>query len=1061
MSPFCGGASRLSVDWALIDASMFEDMVVELANKVFAEEQWRATPKSRDGNKDAVAMRSVSILKQKMIEEYWAEAKYTSAQKVRKTIFDSTLVSALINGKVRGLLFATNGEISRVVMLRMQTLFCPEGSLRRIVFADGNILSKWIFSNPYIHEKYFLTKIAKQLTRSSFEIGPTSIHRLSLLQRDYLGEVKRPKVGNRYAFSILVRSDEPVRLKVIFPNDMVVRFGIMQTDAAMVFDVVGSFLITLPFAPTTEGERLTFQAVLRDENGNVQTAILSDISIERNRDVKVLHRSQAATFQRIFEIMKAFSTRPHPGIVSILASGGVGKSYLLEKVFEEHCLIFPTHFVSFTNQPAHDAKAICALIWFLNFRSTVKAGSTDKSILRSYPHYSSAVPLADIAEGACDSVKALDVVERLKAFSLGSLFPETNAGTPPCLVLLDDFHKPSEPASAVLRYIIERLAIGKMPALCLTTVRPNEFSDERLSEVLATHTSFTLSISPPDVNDVMLSLAENFPDLPTAELANWIAPIADSTLVLERILLSLDSTIGTRRSPMSFEEILADLEKSAKNWPEKDFLHRKRQTPLLSAAVELIYLLPNGVPRNFVIEQLGKAVESQLVNYHLVRTSSERSRTILKPYHDLYVAMNTGTGDILTENAFALFDAYLDTIPAGEHQLLAPLLRKDEVCLRRYFLKGISYCQRMIGNTQFGMAYPIAEALYFGHVHRSSSIDFPSDVSTLHLKYWYADCLNHCRSGNDAVKIFDEIFAESAGTGVPVADVALGMKARAEVLSIRYWNLDVGTLLDDLCRFLEQTGARLATRKSLRDNPDFVQAVVGAHNRLMMVYFLLDQEKEGEQAWLMAQQDIERLEGTITQGGIDVAILRMDYARALYLRDPAKALAQMHATIEVFAATPIAGRRHLLAQVDAAFLSAMTGDTGIEPIEEIANQLLERRFFEEHSKCFLKIGAVAARLGDLDLAASCGDRLQSSRLSESCQRTEALYANLMGAVTAMLKNMAKSSAYVKQHAKLVQNLGESYRRVADHNGRVKTPKRIVWSSEPDWSDAYVLESRVW
>ena len=99
----------------------FEQLALMYVSDVYPQYEWEATPQKGDGNRDIQL-----IQKKDMGYDIWAEAKYRNSSKKQKDELralerkdiDSTILSGLLHGKVRLIIFISNARLPNKVMDR-------------------------------------------------------------------------------------------------------------------------------------------------------------------------------------------------------------------------------------------------------------------------------------------------------------------------------------------------------------------------------------------------------------------------------------------------------------------------------------------------------------------------------------------------------------------------------------------------------------------------------------------------------------------------------------------------------------------------------------------------------------------------------------------------------------------------------------------------------------------------------------------------------------------------------------------------------------------------------
>ena len=140
------------IDWEILykkfgrnkSAEKFEDMALEYVRKCYAVYTWKPTGRTRDGNRDFHNLEDNLL-------NIWGEAKYKkNCTSLTRKDLDPTILSGLIDGKVKLIIFVTNGHIPDSLINRMYLGAKMKGI--KLSFVLEEQLSNWLILNS---ERYF------------------------------------------------------------------------------------------------------------------------------------------------------------------------------------------------------------------------------------------------------------------------------------------------------------------------------------------------------------------------------------------------------------------------------------------------------------------------------------------------------------------------------------------------------------------------------------------------------------------------------------------------------------------------------------------------------------------------------------------------------------------------------------------------------------------------------------------------------------------------------------------------------------------------------------------
>ena len=163
---------RAFIPWNKINRGYvgFEELAVEFVNDRFPMLDWQPTKRTRDGNKDAVAI--IVGYHNPICNEaqWWMEAKYsTTCETITRYRLDATIVSSILHGNVNRVIFVTNIQISAKTKMDIRKALLSSMNCRDVEYYTRFSLEEWLIQHPNICKKYFTDlSLAKDIfTKSS------------------------------------------------------------------------------------------------------------------------------------------------------------------------------------------------------------------------------------------------------------------------------------------------------------------------------------------------------------------------------------------------------------------------------------------------------------------------------------------------------------------------------------------------------------------------------------------------------------------------------------------------------------------------------------------------------------------------------------------------------------------------------------------------------------------------------------------------------------------------------------------------------------------------------
>lgn len=148
----------MEITWRKIEGGFrgFEKLALLFVENQFPNPSWKKTGETRDGNTDAIAYVFGYQSNEKQRVQWWMEAKYSTEQVlVTRYRLDATIVSAILAGNVKKVIFVTNIAIRAKTIIDIRNALTKATSCRDILFCTKPILENWLCKNPSIYQNFF------------------------------------------------------------------------------------------------------------------------------------------------------------------------------------------------------------------------------------------------------------------------------------------------------------------------------------------------------------------------------------------------------------------------------------------------------------------------------------------------------------------------------------------------------------------------------------------------------------------------------------------------------------------------------------------------------------------------------------------------------------------------------------------------------------------------------------------------------------------------------------------------------------------------------------------
>ena len=313
----------------------FEDLANEYVKAKWTDIDWHPTKKTRDGNRDGEALIYVFQGNKKEETHWWMEAKYSLKRtRLSRYRMDPTIVSALIDGKVKRVIFVSNTEISAKDMNDIRIALINGIRCNEVTFCSRLELEYWISLNPNVYRTYF---------KQTIPFEKISVPELFVVEGltfyDILGEhvffkepLKRILIGHKYtAFCKIFCRDETI-------------IDIRKPRTIRGLTIRGNKSLELKPGENSVSINIYIKSNFHSENGLIYLVIQGhNIKIDSTLSVsnsiagmeELILKTQQQIIKDIFSDFKRAQKTNESFYCCITGETGVGKTYIINQLTEK------------------------------------------------------------------------------------------------------------------------------------------------------------------------------------------------------------------------------------------------------------------------------------------------------------------------------------------------------------------------------------------------------------------------------------------------------------------------------------------------------------------------------------------------------------------------------------------------------------------------------------------------------------------------------------------------------------------------------------------------------
>ncbi len=1038
----------MAFPWGTIDHRVFEDVALDFISDQFPDQSWAATPKTRDGNRDATATVYSTFLNDPVDIQAWLEAKYTVKERglIAKSHLDPTLVSALIDTSVGVVIFVTNGRFDSHYIERAQKVGMIARHLRSPKFYDGQHLEDWLHENPETYRKYFGETLSTERTRPpSQSIEQSAIWRRQDFIDGHSQPVKNLISNDRYTVSILVRSmlRERVSLDISSPSDHFIIAKGQQIDK--VFNAgfnVANFEVTAG----RNSDQAELLVSLR--SGSEESTIALKTSIVPRR-IEIVSDRQMTALQLLHRALTRHNEYSTPSCVQIVGRKGTGKSWLLDRFSED--LPFENDFSRrrFVENQGDNARLICQVLLFLTFGALSNQDLSHASFAKFADTSDiDELFLADLISGVSDSTSAHRVLLSIVNGDYhGSLVTPHFRGTPKVLVL-DDLHKLSNTAADALARLLADLAKSENPTLVIAARRTE--TPETIVKSLGELTVEVIESKPASQGDIANALRRNLRQR-QAEIASEIV-LNESThgfLSLVPIVSEIAAKgehIGALEAPQFQAEVLGICRRKG----VESFLATPRPNAQNLIAIACC-AVDSGIERDFWDDRgFGSDVNVLLDQGLLVPDSNERSR--VSPRHDIFREQVLANRAAYTTQLVEILEDFLTWSPKREADVLATLLDIEDLRSERFIQRAYGRMRALIANTEFGVAEPLARQLIELAGQSAKVREALSIKQYLQLLFDHAECLTHVRSTRQSQAGYEAVIETALSMEPDEETISMEYLATAEVVNSRFWQHDHSGLLEQIDTLLERIEGYCELEN---ENAMIVLSRNNALNRKMMLLAVRGEQDQARQVF----QDSFTLALDANDNATQAHLL-MDWAKCSLRDNPERAVDQYSSALELYKSINEQNRRRSICKSQLMFARLVVGSGDQRQLEMAVNTLRKRRYFPEYGTGVLQRAAVALVRGDHLAATALLETIgRQSSLNYNARR-KMLWHHLSSVAAFLSGEIEAGRMHTQKALNSARDLDPAYAACFRYNATVPRSSQVDWAFEATPA-GFIIDPRIW
>ena len=1069
----------------------FEQLALMYVSDVYPQYEWEATPQKGDGNRDIQL-----IQKKDMGYDIWAEAKYRNSSKKQKDELralerkdiDSTILSGLLHGKVRLIIFISNARLPNKVMDRAMLGARIRGIEVTAVLSTQ--LENWLIKKPERYQKIFEEELhADPAEIIMYDVESASIFDPVSVDFNPLNKKQEFCINELGLLNLIVYSYE--KTTGIICDDNNLPFIFIEKDG---YENHSCFSVkpgisNLVFLIKMKKQQNTSPIRIHLKLSNYDFFMLTNnIRVKKSENTVLTYARQLEVIHKVNNSIRTANSYANGLFVTLYAESSMGKSFVLRNIYNDLCANYDLTLISFDSNQNNltNYMLLCKCILFVNFGNVFWdydfSSKNDielfkENVVASYNGRVFATEvLLKVIDGCFDANIAASLIRDFsdeRKTSKTSFFDAVREKQPKVL-LIDDFHYLDKTQAKFVIKFFEELKKHANNIILVIASTKGKYKYTPLENYFLELTPNYFLLEGLTQTDKEQTLQKIY-DLQKEKCSAAGHLLPGSPLLAGEVIRAISNKLTKRvKDPM---EIILAYSKSVDetNILQNKFSDSKKQYYLL----DIIYLFKKGLHLNILKEYFKSTISYKTDLKSLAANNLiVIERGYVFPYHDFYTNAykNMRKSKMYNMNVGRFLSYLLDISQKekmiDENLILSMILRCGKTYRNSYETAVQKLILKYVQETQFGVATYFCE-YYYDHI-KSMERDTLSHDQSYYL-YLYADCMVHCGKQGQAYQLLTDIYQRAPTNSLPKYE------AGASVLTQLFWRLKPEKMIADSL-YIQNGLERIdLQRLSDIDMKRVEKAYDSCFNRRMMAYFLKDDPNNARKTYIHRLK-IYVAETTELKGfSSKAATIIMDYAKSITIYKIEEGYRLMKLALRFFEVEPeIHYRRILMCHIDMAVLENIYKNKyDADVFYDYSKKLLAGKFYSEYFKSVLKRCVCSlisySKLYEEENCFSPGCQIIKdieADISQALLETELLplprdrlllsYLKAFFAICERENTVAQE--ILENGLALTSELGESYSFCIQHNlNNLSTVTHIKWySKSTDISENdYLVDCRFW
>lgn len=628
-----GGEREMEIAWGEIKGGFrgFEKLALEFVKKQFKNPSWKKTSETRDGNKDAVAYVFGYCSNKEQQAQWWMEAKYSTEQTlVTRYRLDATIVSAILNGNVKKVIFITNIGIRAKTIIDIRKALTKSTSCRDVLFCTRPILESWLCKNPSIYKDFFPPLALGETLKQSEALYLTQeidFYHQSADSVIFAEPCKMLSCNNRYVghFSVYSEEDRIVTLK--------------KNRHCRGVSLKGKRTFTLHAGENPIKFEVVLSSKLPDESSfyflldNIEVFPSSSIHLSSQCSIHCELPGQKEIVVNVQKLQKLFLRNTYCEYCAISAVSGSGKTEMLEQLASNPVLNDEHLFYrSFSFSDVENSLLIVDFILFLLF-PYLSPDEIDVNYLNQLGN-------TNIIDQVYKLIQMRNDYNALVDYLIQKCTPDNflphKMNVNARIVYLDNLHYLSDPLFLFFRKLMVEIQNRKIPVYMVVTIDTNTLNQERWID-LTLHCNIKLYQFQLSIDDIFAVMGGS---LQVRETAKNLLQTGNLTIVelfaFAQYISSESRVIETTEQLLAALRLFQYSDILGKETRGK-FIKVFNQYPKCHILCNTIFssYTPVKIPEEFSPE-LNALLEKDLVRYDLYNRLIPRNESIREYYRSYF-----------------------------------------------------------------------------------------------------------------------------------------------------------------------------------------------------------------------------------------------------------------------------------------------------------------------------------------------------------------------------------------------------------------------------------------